>query len=225
MAPADIGFGNKVLGPVQDAPEAGGSIGDLIAAGVLFLVGCGILAHGLSGLKKSMAASLWPATPGSIQSCEVAKRPIDRGDASPPDFDYLAEVKYSYFLDGRVYRREHFAYAYSGSGSEAASANICTQLRSASSVEVRYDPNDHNEAFLGWGPSQDIVATLYFGTWVLLCSCLLAVAQFRWGNGILEDFRLDLMAVGKKVAVLMFIALLFLPWLVERIYLHGLPVR
>jgi hypothetical protein len=91
-------------------------------------------------------------------------------------------------------------------------------------VEVRYDPNDHNEAFLGWGPSGTIVGTLYFGAWVLLCSCLLALAQVRWGKGILEDFRLDLMAVGKKVALLMFVALLFLKWIVERIYLHGLPV-
>jgi hypothetical protein len=205
--------------PGAKAPPAKKSRGELIAIFLVFLAGCAVLGYGLSELKKSMAASYWPATPGSIQECKVVARSVFVDEA--PTEEYSAEVKYSYPLDGRKYEREYFAYAYDGSDSERASQDLCTQLPIGRSIQVRYDPNDHNEAFLGWGPSRRMIVTIYLAAWLLLVSCLGFLDRVHWHGGLLEKFRLDLVLGGERLAVVMFFAFWFNHFFVQRIYLLG----
>jgi hypothetical protein len=139
------------------------TIGFTLFISLFFVVGFGVLGHGIRSLLMSNQARTWPTTEGSIESCKITESSDSEGGST-----YRAEVTYSYTVRGRNHLGDRIAFGYSGSSGRTAHQEIADRLSSAKTVRVRYDPADPSRAVLSYGLNRSTIFLLVFGsTWLL----------------------------------------------------------
>jgi hypothetical protein len=129
--------------------------------GLFYVVGFGMLGYGIWSAKRSTDAASWPTTEGSLTKVALDEHSDSDGTT------YKVEVEYTYTVAGSAYSGSQLAFGYSGSSGREAHEEICAKLKSAKSVDVRYDPNDPASSALSFGIHRSIMFILVFAlTWL-----------------------------------------------------------
>jgi hypothetical protein len=124
---------------------------------VVFLVLLG-LGAGLFGgthvLQHNGAVQENVATEGTIESTDVDRRVVENSDG-PDDIEYRPVIRYQYTVDGSTYIQDN---VFPGSferwrDARSWAEGIAGDYAAGQSVEVRYNPRDHGDAYIrndGW---------------------------------------------------------------------------
>lgn len=129
---------------------------------IFYVVGFGMLGYSLLSMKRSTEASAWPSVTGTIVSCDLESNTDEDGTT------YEVTVNYSYTVAGREFTNDVLAFGYSGSSGYEAHQEILDKLKTAKTVDVRYDPSNPETSVLSFGFHRSIQFTLAFAiTWLL----------------------------------------------------------
>ncbi len=129
---------------------------------IFYVVGFVLLGYSLLSMKRSTEAATWPTTVGTIESCDLKSN--SDGDGTT----YEVKVNYTYSVNGRELTNDVLAFGYSASSGFEAHQEILNRLKSAETVDVRYDPSDPTTSVLSYGFHRSIQFTLAFAvTWLL----------------------------------------------------------
>lgn len=104
-----------------------------------------MLWYGINSAKQSVEASNWPSVTGTITNLYLDK------SRSPNGQVYHVEVDYHYTVMGRTYTSSRLAFGYSSSNVIQAHEDILNKLEHASSVKVRYNPQNPATSTLSCG--------------------------------------------------------------------------
>lgn len=128
---------------------------------VFYIVGFGMLGYGLWSMKRSTEAGSWPTTPGVIVSCAIDE------DSDGDGTTYRVVVEYSYNVGGVEYTNDQLAFGYTADSGHEVHREILSELESAETVDVRYDPANPQSAVLSYGIHRSIQFVLAFAvTWL-----------------------------------------------------------
>lgn len=130
---------------------------------VFYVVGFGLLGYSLISARRSIAAASWPRARGVITHCELVSSTDGEGGTTEK-----VNVAYTYLIGTKSYSGSRLAFGYSGSSAKSGNAEMVSKLKSAKSIEVRYDPADPTNSTLSYGIHRSIQFTLAFAiTWLL----------------------------------------------------------
>lgn len=111
---------------------------------VLFLcAGFAMVYFGWRFRAKAGAAASWPRAEGSIVSLEFDDQPDATGPTS-----YQTNVTYVYSVRGVRYQSSRIAFGYSATRDRQFELEFFTRLKESPSVQVRYNPDQPDEATL-----------------------------------------------------------------------------
>ncbi|MGD1699802.1 DUF3592 domain-containing protein [Dapis sp. BLCC M229] len=128
---------------------------------IFFAVGFGMLGYGINSAKKSVEVSNWPSVTGTITNMSLRESSDSDGTT------YGVEVEYRYSVMGRTYTGSRLAFGYISSSGRQAHQDILNKLESASSVKVRYSPQNPATSTLSFGIHRSIKFVLAFAiTWL-----------------------------------------------------------
>lgn len=119
-----------------------------LLASLFVLAGVFLLYGALSNILKTHQASSWPTTTAALTSVELKR---SAGSKRPT---YQVDVRYTYRVSGQSYTGSTLSIGYGGSSDLPAHEALVRKLESASSVEVRYNPNAPAESVLMPGISR-----------------------------------------------------------------------
>ncbi len=129
---------------------------------IFYVIGFGLLAHGINSARRSSQAATWPTAPAKLTSLEVHVNEDSDGDT------YEVRVRYAYKVHGVAYEGSRVAFGYSGSSDREPHDQIYERLKGATAVAVRYDPSAPAESCLSFGLHRSIQFMLVFATsWLL----------------------------------------------------------
>ncbi|MCR9201747.1 MAG: DUF3592 domain-containing protein [Planctomycetaceae bacterium] len=129
---------------------------------IFYAVGFGLLGYSVVCLKRSTEAAAWPTVPGKLTHCDLNCDHDTDGDT------FAVQVRYEYAVAGRDLSNDVLAFGYSPSSGKSVHQEIFDRLSSASSVEVRYNPDDPGTSVLSYGVHRSIQFFLAFAiTWLL----------------------------------------------------------
>lgn len=153
---------------------------------VFYIVGFFMIYQGVKSYYESTAAAKWPVTIGEVQSCDID---VDRDSDGN---SYKVIVSYVYQVNGKEYTHDKLAFGYAGSSGRDSHEEIMHKIQSEDRVEVRYDPNDPQNAVLSYGFHRSIQLFLVFGvTWLLFVFgfTMLFVLFSKSDTVLLENLR------------------------------------
>jgi hypothetical protein len=143
-----------------------GRIFAMLFLGLFYVVGLGMLWHGLESAKRSLQASRWPSTVGTITATALHESTDSDGDTT-----YQARVQYRYRVGGREYTGSRLAFGYTSTSNVRPHNEILHKLQTATSVRVRYKPQDPATSTLSYGIHRSIQFILAFAlTWLTFVS-------------------------------------------------------
>jgi len=111
----------------------------MIAASVPFLLSMSRV------LYRSVLATWWPTAAGSVEHVDLKTTPGDDGPM------YTVEVRYRYSAAGQEHVGEAISFGYRGSNNARGNAALHEHLKTASRVQVRYNPRNPGQAVLACG--------------------------------------------------------------------------
>ena len=132
---------------------------------IFFAVGLWLLGYGISSYVKGKASLTWPQATAQISQCEVEE------DSDSDGTTWKVEVSYEYSVGGQNYTGDKVAFGYSGSSTREEHEAIYDKLNNASSVSVRYHPEDPSKSVIAPGFNRSTFLVLAFATtWLLFVS-------------------------------------------------------
>lgn len=132
---------------------------------ILFIIfyagGFGMLWSGINSAKQSVEASNWPFVTGTITNLSLRENSDSDGTT------YGVEVEYHYSVRGRTYTSSRLAFGYASSSGRQAHQDFLNKLEHASSVKVRYNPQNPATSTLSFGIHRSVKSVLAFAiTWL-----------------------------------------------------------
>ncbi len=141
-------------------------VGLLIALVFLTLaVGTGavLLWSGFTSLKRAMDAENWPTTFAQVKRVELKEETDSENSRT-----YAVEVEYTYQVGGHTYNGNTLNDGYSGSSGYEQHRKLFEKIRSAKTLEVRFNPEKPQESSIAYGLSRSHYISLSFSiTWSL----------------------------------------------------------
>jgi Protein of unknown function (DUF3592) len=133
----------------------------LLFISIFYAVGFGMLWFGINSAKQSVEASNWPSVTGTITNLSLRENSDSDGTT------YGVEVEYRYSVMGRTYTSSRLAFGYASSSGRQAHQDILNKLDHASSVNVRYNPQNPATSTLSFGIHRSVKFVLAFAiTWL-----------------------------------------------------------
>lgn len=128
---------------------------------IFYAAGFGMLWSGINSVKQSVKASNWPSVTGAITNLSLRENTDSDGTT------YGVEVEYRYSVMGRTYTSSRLAFGYASSSGRQAHQDILNKLEHASSVKVRYNPQNPATSTLSSGIHRSAKFALAFViTWL-----------------------------------------------------------
>ncbi len=129
---------------------------------IFFLVGLGLLSHGVRAFYRGRQALSWPVVEGRLLECSLQ----ENSDGESTTWE--VQVRYSYSVEDREFEGKRVAFGYSGSSTREEHQGIYEKLQSGSGVMVRYQPDNPNDSVLAAGFNRSTFLILAFAvTWLL----------------------------------------------------------
>jgi hypothetical protein len=139
-----------------------------VARLVFSAMAIGLILVGLFTMRETSRSRGWLKTGATIVSSRVTEYAGKSGRTYRPMVIYAYSVGPARFMSSRI------AFRQSASSSRAAAEGIAARYRAGTRVEIRYDPQDPEQAVLAPGGN--------FWVWILaggLCSALAVGARMR----------------------------------------------
>ena len=179
-----------------------------------------MLLPSLDSVGKSAEASNWPSVTGTITKTDISGRRIKRGR-----YSYKLEVEYRYSVMDRTYSGSRLAFGYNSSGRRPEHQDILDRLESASSVKVRYNPQNPEISTLSFGTHQWIKRDFAQGFTVLsfvsMFPATLLFKIFRVKSAVLQQWVYGFFVFAFIVGFISIVGLGILP---DRTILKNLEV-
>jgi len=96
-------------------------------------------------LYRSVLATRWPTAVGTLERLHLETTPGDDGPI------YTVEVGYRYSANGQQHVGKLISFGYRGSSNAQGNSELHEHLKTASRVQVRYNPKNPNQAVLACG--------------------------------------------------------------------------
>jgi hypothetical protein len=128
---------------------------------IFYAAGFGMLWSGINLAKQSVEASNWPSVTGTITNLSLRENSDSDGTT------YGVEVDYRYSVMGRTYTSSRLAFGYASSSCRQEHQDIFNKLENASSVKVRYNPQNPAISTLSFGIHGSVKLAFAFAiTWL-----------------------------------------------------------
>lgn len=151
----------KAIAQVPDAsPDS--DQGSIWVLALVWGIGLSLLCCAIVSAKQAVEASKWPTVEGTITGLSLPA-------TSAGNYGTVCEamVRYEYTVDGQEYTGCRVAFGYGGSGDILAHQAIYDKLHDASSVRVRYNPQNHAISTLSCGINNSIKTVLAYAIFFL----------------------------------------------------------
>ncbi|MEW6778100.1 MAG: DUF3592 domain-containing protein [Bdellovibrionota bacterium] len=123
----------------------------LLGMGIVFLlIGCGVLAYGLSELRDALATRDWPTVHGTITQSQMGAH--HSRDSDSPSTTYFADLVYVYDAGGRSYSGKRLCWMEWRSNDYGHWEEIVNRYPVGRAVNIHYDPANPENAVLEPGP-------------------------------------------------------------------------
>ncbi|MDJ1182757.1 DUF3592 domain-containing protein [Roseofilum casamattae] len=150
---------------------------------IFYLVGFGVLWYSINSAQKSIQASQWPSTMGTLEKVSLHENLDD--DSST----YEVRVEYRYSVMGQTYTSSRLAFGYTGSSGRKQHQEILKKLQNASVINVRYNPNNPATSVLSFGIHRSIKFLFAFAiTWL---SFVVGITLIIWIDSQSDRTLLD----------------------------------
>ncbi len=114
-----------------------------------YIIGFGLLRYSIDSANKSVEASNWSSVTGTITNLSLEESSVSH-DGTTYEV-YEVKVEYRYSVMDRTYTSSRLAFGYASTGRRQVHQDILNKLESASSVKVRYNPQDPETSTLSFG--------------------------------------------------------------------------
>jgi hypothetical protein len=149
----------------------------LLFISIFYAAGFGMLWHGINSAKQSVEASNWTSVTGTITNLSLRENSDSDGTT------YGVEVEYRYSVMGRTYTSSRLAFGYASSSGRQAHQDIFNKLEQASSVKIRYNPQNPAASTLSFGIHRSVKLILAFAiTWLGTCKKITSPQKERRGG-------------------------------------------
>jgi hypothetical protein len=149
----------------------------IIVAIPFLIIALLLLRAGLRGRRLAAASKTWPATTGKVLSSEVEAR---RSSSSTGGYNtsYYPMIFYEYQVDGQIHRSNTLILGGEVGGPVSRAQQKVMVYPPGSSVQVYYNPDNHQQATLEQGSS---LSGILIGVAVLIILGLLCTFAFTAG--------------------------------------------